>query len=261
MVRPWGVLICGFLALPVVAQDRLQPDFTFKRVRPPAPDYKGPRINVQITPEERAAPEAAPATGIMPEAGGHWFWSRVEAAEGAAARTRLALDLIDSPAAFGQPTPSLAHLQPIAAAYERAILAASIGTKVSPALALAVIWVESGGDPAAVSSAGAQGLMQLIPATAERFGVEDAGDPAQNIAGGIAYLDWLLAHFGGDIVLALAGYNAGEGAVRDHGGVPPYAETRAYVPKVLLAWKIARGLCQTPPQLPSDGCVFIRAKE
>jgi soluble lytic murein transglycosylase-like protein len=98
--------------------------------------------------------------------------------------------------------------------------------------------------------------MQLMPATAERFGVEDAHDPAQNIRGGVAYLSWLLRHFDGDAVLALAGYNAGEGAVQRNDGVPPFAETRDYVPKVLAAWRVARGLCRTPPELPGDGCVF-----
>jgi soluble lytic murein transglycosylase-like protein len=98
--------------------------------------------------------------------------------------------------------------------------------------------------------------MQLMPATADRFGVSDRMDPGANIRGGVTYLEWLLDHFDRDVVLALAGYNAGEGAVREHGGVPPYAETRDYVPKVLAAWELARGLCLTPPQLVSDGCVF-----
>jgi soluble lytic murein transglycosylase-like protein len=86
--------------------------------------------------------------------------------------------------------------------------------------------------------------------------VRDINDPAQNIRGGVAYLDWLIEEFGGDPMLVLAGYNAGEGAVRQHGGVPPYRETRDYVPKVLAAWSVARGLCVTPPELLSDGCVF-----
>jgi soluble lytic murein transglycosylase-like protein len=99
--------------------------------------------------------------------------------------------------------------------------------------------------------------MQLMPATAARFGVADSFDAAQNIRGGVAYLDWLMAHFGGDPILVLAGYNAGEGAVRDHAGVPPFAETRAYVPKVLAAYRVARGLCRRPPARLADGCVFV----
>lgn len=99
--------------------------------------------------------------------------------------------------------------------------------------------------------------MQLMPATAERFGVSDTTVAADNIRGGVAYLDWLLQEFGGDPILALAGYNAGENAVKRAGGVPDYPETRGYVPKVLAAWSVAKGLCRTPPQLVSDGCVFI----
>ena len=98
--------------------------------------------------------------------------------------------------------------------------------------------------------------MQLMPATAARFGVTDSLVAADNIRGGVAYLDWLIEHFDGDPILALAGYNAGEGAVRDNAGVPPYPETRGYVPKVIAAWTVARGLCQTPPDLMTDGCVF-----
>lgn len=74
--------------------------------------------------------------------------------------------------------------------------------------------------------------MQLIPATAARFGVRNVFDPADNIRGGMAYLRWLLTHFKGDVTLALAGYNAGEGAVKKYGGVPPYKETRNYVRKI-----------------------------
>ncbi len=98
--------------------------------------------------------------------------------------------------------------------------------------------------------------MQLMPATASRFGVTDALVPEDNIAGGVKYLDWLMQEFGNDPILVLAGYNAGEGSVRTHQGVPPFAETRDYVPKVLAAFQVAKGLCQTPPQLISDGCVF-----
>ena len=105
--------------------------------------------------------------------------------------------------------------------------------KVSPRLALAIIDVESKFDPSAVSPKNAKGLMQLIPETAERFGVRDPFDARQNIQGGLAYLRWLLAYFEGNITLVAAAYNAGEGAVDKHLGVPPYAETRDYVQKVL----------------------------
>ena len=103
---------------------------------------------------------------------------------------------------------------------------------LDPRLVLAVIAVESSFQTDAVSSAKAQGLMQLIPATAARFGVRNVFDAAENIRGGMAYLRWLLDRFKGDVTLALAGYNAGEGAVDRHGGVPPYKETRNYVRKI-----------------------------
>ena len=106
------------------------------------------------------------------------------------------------------------------------------GFKLDPTLVLAVIRVESNFNPQALSPKNAQGLMQLIPATAERFGVNDVWNPEENIRGGMAYLRWLLDHFDGDMILALAGYNAGEGAVARYGGVPPYAETQAYVQKI-----------------------------
>jgi soluble lytic murein transglycosylase-like protein len=112
--------------------------------------------------------------------------------------------------------------------------------RLDPKLVLAVIAVESAFQVDAVSSARAQGLMQLIPATAARFGVRDAFDPAENLRGGMAYLRWLLDHFKGDVTLALAGYNAGENAVARYGGVPPYKETQHYVRKVRRLYAPAR---------------------
>lgn len=103
---------------------------------------------------------------------------------------------------------------------------------LDPELVLAVIETESNFNPRAQSPKNAQGLMQLIPETAERFGVRDVWDPEQNLRGGMAYLRWLLNYFQGDVKLALAGYNAGEGAVLRHGGVPPFEETRAYVRRI-----------------------------
>lgn len=110
--------------------------------------------------------------------------------------------------------------------------------RLDPGLVLAVIRAESNFDPTALSPKDARGLMQLIPATASRFGVTDVWDPLDNIKGGMAYLRWLLDHFDGDEALALAGYNAGEGAVRRYRGIPPYAETRNYVKKI-TRWRKA----------------------
>ncbi|MGA7980073.1 MAG: lytic transglycosylase domain-containing protein [Chromatiaceae bacterium] len=104
--------------------------------------------------------------------------------------------------------------------------------QLDPNLVLAVVEAESNFNPGARSYKNAQGLMQLIPETAERFGVADVWDPEQNLRGGMAYLRWLLDHFDGDVWLALAGYNAGERAVERYKGVPPYDETREYVSRI-----------------------------
>lgn len=103
---------------------------------------------------------------------------------------------------------------------------------VSPRLALAIVAVESNFEPYARSPQDARGLMQLVPGTAARFNVRNAYDPAENVRGGLAYLRWLLAYYRGRVELAAAAYNAGEGAVDRHRGVPPYAETRDYVRKI-----------------------------
>jgi hypothetical protein len=103
------------------------------------------------------------------------------------------------------------------------------------ALLAAVVHVESGGNPQAVSPVGAQGLTQLMPATAQHLGVNNPFDPAESLNGAAKYLRGLLGKFGGDVSKALAAYNAGEGNVRKYGGIPPFAETQAYVPAVLAA--------------------------
>jgi len=249
------------------------PEFTFKRVKPPAPGTTR-RITVQIeTPPAAPAAVAPPADDAAAPAGDRaaaapsgfdWFWAQVppeeEGAQGAARMARALAVLGRGPAGAAVPGPRLDTLRRIADRHGTEILKATIGTRVSPAFVLAVIAVESGGRADAISRAGAEGLMQLMPGTAQRFGVRDAFSAPQNIRGGVGYLDWLLDAFGGDAVLALAGYNAGENAVRKYAGVPPYAETRAYVPKVLAAWNVARGLCLTPPELVSDGCVFVTGR-
>jgi len=111
---------------------------------------------------------------------------------------------------------------------------------LDPGLVLAVVSVESAFRPEAVSRKGAQGLMQLMPATAASLGVKDAFDPVENLDGGSRHLGSLLTLYGGDLVSALAAYNAGAGAVARHRGVPPYRETRAYVKKVLERYQAGK---------------------
>lgn len=270
-------LCAAVAAAPVGAEETPAPypEFTFKRIGVPQAGQK--RITVQIDPAEQARmlaavmpkPEnpipkggAAPGLGSAPGApavGAYdWYWGLVSPAlaDKAGRFPKAMAALAQGPGGAVVGAPRLQHMQDIARLHGADILMATVGTEVSPALVLAVIGIESGGRTEAVSSAGAVGLMQLIPATASRFGVADSTVPGQNIKGGVAYLDWLMKEFDRDPLMVLAAYNAGENAVKKNGGVPPYAETRDYVPKVLAAWAVARGLCLTPPELISDGCVF-----
>ncbi len=265
-------LVC-VLALPapaqVVTSPTAYPDFEAKRVKPPKPGTKR-RITVQIDPNAVPArpiptpvalpePETpAPVPGLPGTPGGNydWFWDRISPDLADTGPGRLQPALAAIAAAGPLQTPRLQVLRDIAAARAIPILTSTVGTRVSPALVLAVIAVESAGRPDAVSRAGAQGLMQLMPGTAKQFGVADSLVPEQNIAGGVRYLDFLMGEFDADPILVLAGYNAGPGSVRTHGGVPPFPETRDYVPKVLAAFQVAKALCMTPPELITDGCVF-----
>jgi len=124
------------------------------------------------------------------------------------------------------------HARVSAADFDRHIASAATEHGVSHDLIRAVIQAESAFDPLALSARGACGLMQLMPGTARRFGVIDCFDARENIHGGTRYLKILLARFDGSIPLSVAAYNAGEGAVARHGGIPPYRQTRAYVRKV-----------------------------
>ena len=112
--------------------------------------------------------------------------------------------------------------------------------QVEPAIVKAVVHVESTFNPRATSPKGAMGLMQLMPTTAKRFGVKNAYLPRANVRGGVKYLKFLLKRYRGNIKLALAAYNAGEGAVDRVGAIPPYRETQSYVRKVLKMIKIYR---------------------
>lgn len=123
---------------------------------------------------------------------------------------------------------------------------------IRPRLALAIALAESNLNPVALSPKNAMGVMQLIPATAVRFNVRNPLEAEDNIKGGLAYLRWLLAYFEGDIALAAAGYNAGEGAVERFRGVPPYRETRLYVERILAFVR--------NPQHPYDGSVVAPSR-
>lgn len=235
-------------------------NFTFKKIAPPSKGAKK-LITIQIQPEPKTPKVAATPKGAAPKAPSKvdWFWQAVSPsieASGPGRFTHAVASLGTAPKGGAVAAPRLETMQAIASQHGTTILLETLNKKISPAFVLALISVESGGRVAVESNKGAQGLMQLIPDTAARFGVTDSTDPVQNIKGGVAYLEWLMTEFAGDPILALAGYNAGENAVKKHKGVPPYPETRNYVPKVLAAWKVARGMCLSPPELISDGCVF-----
>lgn len=122
-------------------------------------------------------------------------------------------------------------------AFDQEIRAASEIFGVDDALVRAIMHAESWFEPEAVSRSGAQGLMQLMPATQRRFGVRNPFDPLDNITAGVAYLAWLHEEFSGDLERVIAAYNAGENAVRRHGGIPPYPETREYVRRVNILYR------------------------
>ncbi|MEZ5796196.1 MAG: lytic transglycosylase domain-containing protein [Paracoccaceae bacterium] len=270
-----AILVVLCIAAPV-PRAAAQEDFTFRRIK--VGGTAGKRITVQIDPVEQARrlaatawkdpalrsedPAEAPAppgdAPVAPKSKYAWFWDLIPPGLGQkSGRFPAAMAaLSQGPAGAQVAAPRLQSMQTIAEVYGKDILGATVGTDVSPALVLAVMGIESAGRKDAISTAGAVGLMQLIPATAERFGVTDSKDPEQNIKGGVAYLDWLMKEFDHDPLMVLAAYNAGEGAVKANQGVPPYAETRDYVPKVLAAFQVAQGLCLTPPDLVSDPCVF-----
>ena len=276
----WAVCLAALLAICVSAGPVSSSGIVFKKAKPAG---SSKRIDVQIAPEddwykrthrEKMEREKAGAdNGIvkaepvvaLPRTDAHaWFWDTVSPALSAAAFDRMeraVLTLSSNPAHSAGLSPRISTYQKLADRHGSDILLATLGKEISPALVLAVMGVESSGRADAQSSAGAVGLMQLMSATADRFDVKDRTDPAQSIRGGAAYLEWLLKEFQGDALLALAGYNAGENAVKKHGGVPPYPETRAYVPKVIAAWQVARALCMTPPKYPTDGCVFKKGSK
>jgi len=143
--------------------------------------------------------------------------------------------VVENPVQFGAVSPSIDQRRIV-----QLVVQSAREFRLDPRLVIAVMRMESNFDPLARSPKNAQGLMQLIPETAQRFNVRDAFDPTENLRGGMAYLRWLLAYYRGDVPLALAAYNAGEGAVDRHRGVPPFPETIAYVQRIRAMYPFDR---------------------
>jgi soluble lytic murein transglycosylase-like protein len=192
----------------------------------------------------RAADAATPhgqAQGVIMMIGGDAADDGIEAAPVRSTQTDVGrLAVVLEPAVPRQPssTSIVSRVMALAPLIDEAAQT----TGLDRALLMAVIDVESNGDPRAVSPQGASGLMQLMPGTAARHGATNLFDPRQNLAAGARYLARLMKQFG-DLRLALAAYNAGEGAVRKYGGqIPPYAETMEYVPKVIERYRHYRNI-------------------
>ena len=221
-------------------------------IRRPAPGARK-RIYAPGTRQKAAKPAKRQRRGQQHA----WFWNEYSPSATAADHRRWnqALATMTKRRASGKGLVGAATVRTVLADYRTQISQAAARHAVSEALLAAVIAVESRGQPQAVSPKGAQGLMQLMPATAKRFGVGNSFDAQQNVDGGAAYLNFLLREFRGDVLLALAGYNAGEGAVRKHKGVPPFNETRDYVVLVLDALAAMQPLCPSPLKTPRQRCV------
>ncbi|TDK27506.1 lytic transglycosylase domain-containing protein [Luteimonas aestuarii] len=172
----------------------------------------------------------------------HYTSARPRGGEGVSAVRTINYSFFETCYACGAaPGVNFGNVRLNTTAYSAEVSAAARKFGVEEAVVRAIMHAESAFNPNALSRAGAQGLMQLMPATARRFGVTNAFDPVQNIHGGVEYLAWLLKRFNGDLTLAAAGYNAGEGAVDRHRGVPPYNETQRYVQRVAVLAERYRG--------------------
>jgi len=163
----------------------------------------------------------------------HYSSKRPRGSEGAQAMRTISYSFIESCyACAASGSVDFGNVRLNTSAFQSEVAEAAREYGVDEAVVRAIIHAESAFNPQAISRVGAQGLMQLMPATAERFGVANAFDATQNIRGGVKYLAWLLKRFDGNLTLAAAGYNAGEGAVDKYDGVPPYQETQRYVQRV-----------------------------
>ncbi|MGO1001638.1 lytic transglycosylase domain-containing protein [Lysobacter sp. CA196] len=189
-----------------------------------------------------AAPQAAPTRLVQGQVYSyikdgvrHYTSKRPKGLANASAVRTIRYSFIESCfACAARPGVNFGTLRLNTDAFSAEIAAAARQHGVEEAIVRAIIHAESAYNPNAMSRVGAQGLMQLMPATARRFGVGNAFDAGQNIQGGVQYLAWLLKRFNGNLTLAAAGYNAGEGAVDKYKGVPPYSETQRYVQRVAV---------------------------
>jgi soluble lytic murein transglycosylase-like protein len=209
-----------------------------------APD---PTAAVPALGAERAAARVAQLQQLIAQAQG-------QAAPNGGASFPAALASASQPAAITASAVPPAAGGATTTRYDGLVNAAAQRYGIDPAVLHGLIQQESGFDPNSTSSAGALGLTQLMPGTAASLGVTNPLDPAQSIDGGARYLREQLDAFGGDVVKALAAYNAGPGAVQRYGGVPPYAETQDYVRKVLgyaNAYRSAAGAASTPTPTPT----------
>ena len=168
------------------------------------------------------------------------------------------ISLSQSALAAGCLSASPLSIERKAAAHAGVISQAARQYSIDRELIQAVIAVESCFNQRAVSPAGAQGLMQLMPVTAERFGVSDSFNAKQNILAGARYLQWLLKRFNGNLRYAVAGYNAGEGRIDQYGGIPPFKETQNYVKHVIAIYsRLAPEKAVTPKNTIANGTVYF----
>lgn len=225
----------------VISRYKPEPSMTATKADTPRGVQHGdkPRVEFRSAPAGASVPEGTGAAGARTTRGAVYKYERdgvahytnVPPAKGTGAT--LLFSYVETCFACGVlPGVDFSRVKLNTEAFSREIRQAAKEFGVEEAIVRAVIHAESAYRVNALSNKGAQGLMQLIPATAARFGVADPFDPAQNIRGGVQYLAWLLKRYSHNLTLASAAYNAGEGAVDRHGGVPPYGETQRYVQRV-----------------------------